>query len=233
ARRERLKAIVYVPHGNSRSKNRAMCGFGADIVEFGDDFEQARREAQRRAIAEGFHYVPSFHECLVTGAATYSYELLDGIRGIDVAYVPIGLGSGICGMCAAREALGLKFEIVGVVSAHAPAYAESFLRRLPVERCAETKLADGLACSVPEPEALDVIFRHVARVTAVTDADVAGAMRALFEDTHNIAEGGGAAALAAAIEEKRELRGKRVAAVLSGGNVDRDVFISVLSGSDI
>jgi threonine dehydratase len=146
ARREGMQAVVYIPHGNSLSKNRAMRGLGATLVEHGRDFEEARQEARRWAAAEGAHYVPSFHEWLVAGVATYSYELLRAVPGIDVVYVPIGMGSGICGMCAAREALGLKMEIVGVVSEQAPAYYESFTRREVVECAVSTKLADGMAC---------------------------------------------------------------------------------------
>jgi threonine dehydratase len=163
--------------------------------------------------------------------ATYSVELFSAVAGIDVAYVPIGLGSGICGMVAAREALGLKTDIVGVVSRHAPAYYESFVERRPVARPAETRIADGVACSVPDPDALGIIWRHVARVVMVTDDEIAMAMRVLFDDTHNVAEGAGAAALAAVIQERRQLSGKRIAAVLSGGNVDRDVYREVLGGS--
>jgi len=228
ARREGVEAIVYVPHGNSPSKNRAMRALGATLVEHGGDFQEARTEARRRAVEEGLHYVPSFHEQLVLGSATYSLELFSAVPAIDVAYVPIGLGSGICGMAAAREALGLKTEIVGVVSAHAPAYHDSFVERRPVERAAQTELADGLACSVPEPEALEVIWKHVARVVTVSDDEVAEAMRILFDDTHNVAEGAGAAALAAVSLERRKAGGKRVALVLSGGNVDREVFAGVL-----
>jgi threonine dehydratase len=228
ARREGVEAVVYVPHGNSPSKNRAMRALGATLVEHGGDFQEARTEARRRAAEEHLHYVPSFHEQLVLGSATYSLELFSAAPAIDVAYVPIGLGSGICGMVAAREALGLKTEIVGVVSAHAPAYHDSFVEWRPVERAAQTELADGLACSVPEPDALEVIWKHVARVAAVSDEEVAEAMRILFDDTHNVAEGAGAAALAAVLREGQESRGKRLAVVLSGGNVDRDVFARVL-----
>jgi threonine dehydratase len=228
ARREGIEAVVYVPHGNSRSKNRAMRGLGVTLIEHGDSFEDARKEAQRRAAAEGLHYVPSFHEHLVWGAATYSLELLSAVQGIDVAYVPIGLGSGICGMAAAREALQLKTEIVGVVSEQAPAYYQSFVERRSVEHAAETQIADGLACSVPELDALQVIWKHVTRVVMVSDEEVASSMRILFDDTHNVAEGAGAAAVAAAIKERRQLNGKRVAAVVSGGNVDRDVFARLL-----
>jgi len=232
ARREGMEAIVYVPLGNSESKNRAMRALGATLVEYGGDFEEARQEAMRRARQEDLHYVPSFHERLVAGVATYSLELFSAVAGVDVAYVPIGMGSGICGMAAAREALGLKTEIVGVVSRHAPAYYESFVEHRPVARPAETKIADGVACSAPDPEALEIIWRHVARVVMVTDVEIAMAMRIVFDDTHNVVEGAGAAALAALIQERRQLSGKRVAAVLSGGNVDRDVYREVLGGQD-
>ncbi len=230
AGREGMKAIVYVPHGNSVSKNRAMRGLGVTLLEFGYDFEEARQEALRCASAEGLHFVPSFHDLLVRGAATYAHELVEAVRDIDVVYVPIGLGSGICGMCAARDALGLTFEIVGVVSADALAYRESFVQRRPVESPAKTELADGLACRVPNREALEVIWERVARVVTVSDEEVAAAMRIVFDDTHNVSEGAGAAGVAAVMKEQHRLRGKRVATVLCGGNVDRDVFARVLQG---
>jgi threonine dehydratase len=230
ARREGMQAVVYVPHGNSPSKNRAMRALGARLVEHGEDFEESRREAARWAEAEGHHYVPSFHEWLTEGTATYSLELFRAVGDIDVAFVPIGMGSGICGMCAAREALGLKTEIVGVVSAHARTYADSFERRLPVEAPVSTKIADGMACRAAHPEALEVIWRHVSRIVTVTDDDVTRAIRAAYDDTHNLAEGGGAAAIAAMLNEKDQLRGKRVAVVMSGGNVDRETYAEVLRG---
>lgn len=229
ARHHGLKALVYVPQGNSASKNAAMRALGATVIEFGDDFQAAREEAQRRAESENLHMIPSFHPLLVAGVATYSHELLTGAPPLDVVYVPIGLGSGICGMVAAREALGRKTEIVGVVSAHAPAYYESFVQKTLVEEPVETHLADGLACRTPDPEALEVIWRHVSRVVAVSDREVGGAMRVLFEDTHNVAEGAGAAAIAAILREGGALRGKRVGAVLSGGNVDPGVYLRVLA----
>jgi threonine dehydratase len=230
ARREGMQAVVYVPYGNSPSKNRAMRALGACLVEHGQDFEEARREAARWAEAEGHHYVPSFHEWLVEGTATYSLELFRAVPDIDVAFVPIGMGSGICGMCAAREALGLKTEIVGVVSAHARAYAESFERKEAVESPVSTRIADGMACRAADPRALEVMWRHVSRVVAVTDHEVAAAIRAAYDDTHNLAEGGGAAGLAAILKEKDTLNGKRVAMVMSGGNVDREMYAEVLRG---
>lgn len=227
ARREGIPVVVFVPHGNSVSKNAAMRGLGATVVEHGRNFDEAREQAARRAAADGLHFVPSFHEWLVAGAATYSYELLRAVADIDVAYVPIGMGSGICGMCAAREALGLRTEIVGVVSEHAPVYLKSFEQGKAVEWPAETKLADGMACGVAKPEAVEIICKHVARIVTVTDDQVAAAMRALFDDTHNVAEGAGAAGVAAILKENPR-GGKRAATILSGGNVDRKLFAEVL-----
>jgi threonine dehydratase len=230
ARREGMEPVVYVPHGNSPGKNRAMQSLGARLVEHGRDFEEARLEARRWAEGEGHHYVPSFHEWLVEGTATYSWELFRAVEDIDVAFVPIGMGSGILGMCAAREALGLKTEIVGVVSAHARAYYESFVRREVVVSPARTRLADGMAVPAPDARALELICAHVSRVVMVSDDEVSEAMRAIFDDTHNVAEGAGAAGVAAILNERDGLHGKRVAAVLSGGNVDRAMFAEVLSG---
>jgi len=229
ARREGIAATVCVPHGNSTSKNRAMRSLGTALVEHGQDFEEARQEARRRAEAVGLHYVPSFHPWLMTGNATYSYELFQAVPEIHTAFVPIGLGSGICGMCAVREALGRKTEIVGVVSAHADAYYQSFVARRAISSPTRTRIADGMAVPVPDPEALEVIWRHVSRVVTVTDSEVEAAMRAIFDDTGNVAEGAGAAGLAAILKERDLVRGKRVATVLSGGNVDRDVLARVLS----
>jgi threonine dehydratase len=228
AQREGVASVVYVPRGNSPGKNRAMESLGARLVEHGDDFEEARLEARRWAEAEGHHYVPSYHEWLVEGTATYSWELFRAVKGIDVAFVPVGMGSGILGMCAARAALGVKTEIVGVVSAHAPALYESFRRREVVVLPARTRLADGMAVPAPDAGAAALICAHVSRVVMVNDEEVAAAMRAVFDDTHNVAEGAGAAAVAAILRERDGLRGKRVAAVLSGGNVDRAVFAEVL-----
>ena len=232
AARHGIPAVVVVPRGNSTEKNAAMRGLGVELIVHGDDFQAAREHAEALARQRNLHPVPAFHPLLVTGVATYSHELLTAVADIDVAYVPIGLGSGICGMIAVRDALGLKTRVVGVVSAHASAYARSFDAGVPVASPATTELADGMACRVPEPAALEIICRGVERIVEVTDDEVAAAMRLLFECTHTVAEGAGAAALAAAVQERDKLAGRRVAAVLSGGNVDREVFASVLtSGS--
>jgi threonine dehydratase len=230
AKREGMEAVIYVPRGNSTSKNRAMRSLGACLVEHGDDFEEARREAARWAAAEGHHYVPSYHEWLVEGTATYSLEFFRAVPDIDIAYVPIGMGSGICGMVATREALGLNTEIVGVVSAHALSYAESFARKQPVESPVSTRIADGMACRAAHPDALEILCRHVSRIVTVTDDEVSAAIRAAYDDTHNLAEGGGAAAIAAMLKEKPAIQDKRVAIVMSGGNVDREIYAEVLRG---
>lgn len=229
ARRYGIPATVVVPHGNSVEKNAAMRAFGVEVIEHGDDFQSAREHAEILARKRSLHFVPSLHPLLVAGVATYSLELLRAVKELDTVYVPIGLGSGICGMLAARDALGLKTEVVGVVSAHATAYADSFSARRPIEAPVTTLLADGMACRTPEPAALELIWRGVDRIVQVTDDEVAAAMRMLFESTHNTCEGAGAAAVAAAAQERSRIAGRKVAVILSGGNVDRSVFATVLS----
>jgi threonine dehydratase len=229
ARRYGIPATIVVPFGNSREKNAAMIALGVDLIEHGDDFQAAYEYAAELAQQRGVHMIPSFDPLLIRGVATYALELLRHVRDLDVVYVPIGLGSGICGMIAAREALGLSTRIVGVVSKHAPAYALSFEKKAPVEHPVTTQLADGVACRTPEPKALEIIWHGVDHIVAVSDDEVADAMRALFQDTHNVAEGAGAISFAAALQERETLHGKNVAIVLSGGNVDRQVFTRVLA----
>ena len=230
ARQHGLPVTIVVPQGNSREKNDAMRALGADLVEHGEDFQAAREHAQWLADSRGLHMVPSFHPYLVQGVASYSLELMHGVEDLEVLYVPIGLGSGICGAVAAREALGRRVEIVGVCSTDAPAYARSFEYKEAVERPVRTVLADGLACRVPEALALETIWAHVARIVEVTDEEVAEAMRVIFSTTHNAAEGAGAAAVAAAMQEKDRIAGRKAAAILCGGNVDRDVYARILAG---
>ena len=223
-----IPATIVVPHGNSLEKNAAMRALGVELIEHGDDFQASREYADTLAADRSLELVPSFHRLLVTGVATYSLELLQKVPDIDVVYVPIGLGSGICGMLAARDALELETEVVGVVSAHALAYAKSFASGYPVDSPVTTLLSDGMACRTPEPEALELILKGVDRIVAVSDDEVAAAMCMMFECTHNVCEGAGAAALAAAMQEKSRLAGRRVAVVASGGNVDQTVFADVL-----
>jgi threonine dehydratase len=230
ARKHEIPATIVVPHGNSREKNASMRALGAELIEHGEDFQEAREHAVQLAERRKLHMVPSFHPFLVQGVASWALELMHAVHDLNTLYVPIGLGSGICGAIAVREALGLSVEIVGVVSADAPAYARSFEYKEPVERPARTELADGLACRKPEPVALDIILAHVARIVEVTDGDVADAMRLVFSTTHTVAEGAGAAGVAAMLREKSKIAGRKVATVLCGANVDRPVFAKVLAG---
>jgi len=229
ARKLGLKAVIVVPHGNSVAKNRAVVAQGAELIEHGKDFQDALEFARGLAVERGLHLFESFNERLVMGTATYALELFEGAPALDVVYVPIGLGSSICGASAVRNALGLSTEIVGVVAAESPSYALSFRQGKVVESTANTVIADGLACRVPNTAAVETILENVARIVEVSEGEIAEAMRAYFEDTHNVAEGAGAAALAAAIQEKDKLHGKRVGIVLTGGNVDREVYQAVLA----
>jgi threonine dehydratase len=231
AARAGLRCTIYVPHGNSREKNAAMRALGAQLVEFGEDFQAAREEAARVAEREGLHYVPSFHPDLVRGVATYWAEFFAAVPDLDAVYVPIGQGSGINACAAARNAYAPRTRIVGVVSAHAPCYALSFAAGRVVEAPVATQIADGMACRVPDAESLDVIRREVERIVQVTDAEVAAAMRLLYTATHNVAEGAGAAPLAAAWQDRATLAGRRVGLPLTGGNVDADVFARVLQSA--
>jgi len=230
AKRAGLRSVIVVPHGNSREKNAAMRALGAELIECGSDFQEAYEHAARLAQAERLHFVPSFDAALVAGVASYALELFSAVANLDAVYVPIGMGSGICGVIAVREALGLRTEVVGVVASGAPAYALSYAAGRPVATASALTIADGIACRVPDPEALEIIGKGASRVATVTDDQIRAAMRHLFSDTHNAAEGAGAAALAALLKERDRMRGRRVALILSGGNVDREVFAETLNG---
>ena len=224
ASRYRVPVTIYVPHGNSIEKNRAMRAFGANLVEHGEDFQAAAEEASRHASRDGLEFVPSFHLDLVVGVATYALELLQAAPDLDLLYVPIGQGSGVCGCILARDLLGLSTEIVGVQSTEAPSYALSFTAGTVVRTNSSNTLADGMATRVPDADALSIIRKGASRIVQVTDDEVAAAIRAYWTDTHNLAEGAGAAALAAALQDKAKIRGKRVGLILSGGNIDFDLF---------
>jgi threonine dehydratase len=223
-RRYGIPVTILVPYGNSSEKNAAMRALGAELIEHGSDFQAAREEAMRLAEMRGLHAVPSFHRDLVRGVATYALELLTEHPDLDVLYVPIGQGSGICGCIAARDALALKTEIVGVQSAGAPAYALSFEARRVVTTTSADTFADGVATRAPDEEAVAVIARGASRVVLVTDDEIAEAVRAYWTATHNLAEGAGAAPLAAAMKERARLARRKVGLVLSGGNIDFDLF---------
>lgn len=228
-----LTATIVVPSGNSVEKNRAMAAFGAHLVEAGHDFQAAYEYAVARAAADNLHLVRSFDPALVRGVASCGLELFRAVDGLDTVYVPIGLGSGICAMIAAREALGETAEIVGVVAANAPTYALSVAAGRPVSTNSADTIADGLAVRVPDAAALAIIRAGAARIVTVSEAEIRRAMRILFTDTHNVAEGAGAAPLAAALQEHERLAGRRVAIVQSGGNIDRALFAEVLAEADL
>lgn len=225
-----LSAKIYVPHGNSVEKNAAMRAFGGALIEFGEDFDAAREEAFRVADAEGLTVVPPFHKELVRGVATYGLELFTAQPDLDVVYVPIGCGSGICGLISARDALGVKTEIVGVVSTEADCALQSLRAGRLIETDRARTFADGMAVRIPVKAAFDIYSQGAARIIAVTDDQVADAMRLFYRCTHNLAEGAGAAPLAGLMQERAQLDGKRAAVILCGGNVDADVFAQVLAG---
>lgn len=225
-----LRALVYVPKGNSVEKNAAMKSFGAELVEFGDDFDTAREEAFRVANLEGLTVVPPFHIELVRGVATYAYELFSQKPDLDTVYVPIGCGSGVCGTILARDALGLKTKIVGVVSENAQTAKLSVESGVLTETDSATTFADGMAVRVPVQEAFDIYSKGCERIVSVSDDEVADAIRIYYRTTHNLAEGAGAAPLAALMQEKANLNGKSAGVILCGGNIDTDWLVTVLSG---
>lgn len=226
-----LKAKILVPFGNSVEKNAAMRAFGAELIEFGSDFDEAKVEAMRLAEVEGLYPVPPFHRELARGVATYALEFFSEARDLNTVYVPIGCGSGICGVIAVRDALGLKTEVVGVVSTEAQCAKLSFEAGKLIETNSANTIADGMAVRVPVQEAFDIYSKGASRVVAVSDDEVAEAMRILYRDTHNLAEGAGAAALAALLSEKDKMRGRKVGIILSGGNVDLPLYSRILTGN--
>ncbi|MEK9706245.1 MAG: threonine dehydratase [Alphaproteobacteria bacterium] len=229
ARASGIAATVVVPEGNSAEKNAAMRAFGAKLIEHGHDFQAALEYAVGLADERGLEMVPSYAIDLANGAATYGMELLTVATEIDTLYVPIGLGSGITGCIAAREALGLKTEIIGVVAENAPTYALSFAKGEPVSTNSADTFADGLACRVPAADAVTVICKHAARIITVSEDDIRAAICLFYRATHNIAEGAGAAALAGLMKERAAQSGRTAGVVLSGGNIDRALYQTILS----
>jgi threonine dehydratase len=224
-----LRSVIVVPHGNSREKNAAMRAWGAELIEHGRDYDEARVHAHKLAGEQGLHYIGPFNRALVIGVGSYAMELFQTVRDLDEVYVPVGCGSGICGVIAWRDALGLRTRVVGVVSEDAPCYALSFQMGRPIETPSANTFADGVAVRVPVPEALDAILSGAERIVQVSDDEVKAAMRELYRCTHNVAEGAGAAALAGLLKDG-ERKGARFAVVLSGGNVDREMFLEALAG---
>ncbi|MBO0763303.1 MAG: threonine dehydratase [Hyphomicrobiaceae bacterium] len=230
SRRAGVPATILVPYGNSAEKNAAMAEFGAELIVYGRDFDEARVRAMELAEERRLHYLPSFHPLLVRGVATYALELFRAVATLDAVYVPIGMGSGICGLIAVRELLGLLTEVVGVVAATAPAVAVSVEAGRPIPTNSARTFADGMACREPHPDAVALISKGAQRIVRVGEDEIAEAIRVLWATTHNVAEGAGAAALAALMQERQRMRGKRVGLILSGGNIDTDMLRAVLDG---
>ena len=228
ARAHGVPCSIVVPRGNSVEKNAAMRALGVTLIEYGDDFQESREQAYLLADQTGAHMVPSFHADLLSGVSTYWWEFFKAVPQLDVVYVPIGQGSGVCAAIAAKLALGHQARIVGVVSAHATTYADSLAAGRVVAAPVSTQLADGMACRVADQAALDMMAPHLDHIVKVSDAEVAQAMRHLYTDTHNVAEGAGAASFAAAMQQRHTLQGQVVGTTLCGGNVDAAVLAKVL-----
>jgi threonine dehydratase len=230
AARHKIPVAIVVPEGNSREKNAAMEAFGAELITAGKDFDESRVTAAQIQNERGYHYVPSFHRDLVKGVATYAHELFSAFADLDVVYVPIGMGSGICGVITVRDLLGLKTDVVGVVAENAPAYALSFKTGHLTPTNSARTFADGMACRDPQGEAFEIIKQGVARIVTVSEDEIADAIRIYYATTHNMAEGAGAAPLAALIKVRARYAGKRAGLILSGGNIDMPLFAQVLRG---
>jgi threonine dehydratase len=225
-----IPATLYVPHGNSPDQNESMRAFGATVIEAGRDFDEAKHAAMQAASERKLHFIPSFHRDLVAGVASYALELFRAVSGLDAVYVAVGMGSGICGLIAVRDLLGLKTEVIGVSAVKAPATSRSFASRKPVTTPSAATFADGIATREPDAEAVETICRGAARFVEVSEDEIAEAMRIYYDDTHQIAEGAGAAPLAALLQERGRMSGRNVAVILTGGNIERARFLKVLAG---
>jgi threonine dehydratase len=230
AARAGIPATLYVPYGNSPDQNASMGSFGARVVEFGKDFDEAKHEAQRVAAAENLHFVPSFHWDLVAGVASYALELFRAVEKLDAVYVAVGMGSGVCALITVRDLLRLKTEIIGVSAVNAPATALSFEAGRPVTTPTARTFADGIATREPVADVVETIRRGAARFVKVSEDEIAEAVRALYDDTHQVAEGAGAAPLAALVQERGRMAHKNVGVILSGGNIERARLSEVLAG---
>lgn len=228
ATRNGMVCRVVVPRGNSEEKNAAMRAFGAEVIEAGDDFDESRKVAQKIHEEDGFSPVPPFHEALVKGVATYALELFTQLKDLDVVYVPIGMGSGICGLITVRDLLGLKTKIIGVTADQAPAFTLSFKAGHPVQTQSANTIADGMACRDPQHQPLEIILKGAEDVVTVSETAIVDAMAAYYTDTHNLAEGAGAAPLAALIANQHKHQGERVGLILTGGNIDLSLFLKLM-----
>jgi threonine dehydratase len=228
-RRHGVRTVIVVPHGNSRDKNAAMRAWGAELIEHGRDFDEAKDHAAELARRDGLEFIGPFHPELVAGVGSYAFELFSAVANLDAVYVPIGCGSGICGLIAWRDVLGLKTKIIGVVSANADCYARSIEAGKPVETASADTFADGMAVRVPVPAALEIIRAGAESIVRVSDDEVKAAVRHFYSDTHNLVEGAGAAPFAALLKDTAK-KGRRFAVIASGGNIDREAYLSALSG---
>ena len=226
-----IAVTIVVPYRNSTEKNAAMRAFGAELIEHGRDFDDAKEEAIRIANERELEYAPSFHRDFVLGVATYAHELFRAVDDLDTVYVPIGLGSGICGVIGMRYVLGLRTKVVGVVTEAANTYLRSFATGYVVATNSALTFADGMAVRVPDATALEVIRKGAERIVEVTKDEIAEAIRSIYSATHNCAEGAGAAALAALMKERADLQGRRAAVILTGQNIDRAWMQTVLAGA--
>jgi len=233
AQRLGVPLTLVIPQGNSREKNAAMRAMGAELIEIGRDFDMAREAAGRLAGERGLEMVLSFHPLLVRGVATYALEFFRTAPELDTVYVPIGMGSGIVGVIRTRDLLGLKTRVVGVVSTEAPAFALSYDAGHVLTTPTADTFADGLACRVPPADGLDIVRAGAERIVLVGEEEIAEAIRIYFSDTHNMAEGAGAAGLAALMQERQRSRGKRVGVILSGGNIDRPLYAGIIAGASV
>lgn len=226
-----VPVTILVPEGNSLEKNRAMEAFGAELIISGKDFDEACAAAAKLGESRGLSMIPSFHKSLVLGVATYAHEFFNHVENLDTVYVPIGQGSGVCAMITVRDLLGLKTKIVGVVSKNADAYAQSFENNRIITTDSANTFADGMACKTPQEGAMEIIWKGCERIVRVSEQEIRDAIIALYQDTHNVAEGAGAASLAALMQERDNMAGKRVGIILSGGNIDLELFQKVLSNT--
>jgi threonine dehydratase len=231
ARLKGWRVVIVVPKGNNPEKNTAMKSLGAELIEYGAEFQEALEHSRELAVQQHLHAVPSYHPWLVRGVATYALEMFNHVQNLDAVFVPIGLGSGFCGLAAVREALQLKTKLIGVVSSHAPAYALSWAQRRLISQSSTTRVAEGVACKTPNADALEHIIQHAHDIVTVDDVEVIAAMQDLLRSTHQLIEGSAALSYAALKKERAKWLGKRVACIMTGGNVSMEILAQVINSS--
>jgi threonine dehydratase len=220
-----IPVSIVVPENNNQDQNRAIKSLGAELIIFGEDFEAARLHSLDLQQEYGYEPIPPFCRDLVVGVASYALEFLSTIKDMHTVYVPIGMGSGICGLIKTRDLLGLKTEIVGVVAEGAPTFSQSFEAGKIIPTKSVNTIADGVATRAPLEEAFDIILAGASRIVTVSDELIKAAMLQYYQSTHNLAEGAGAAPLAALNKERAKMKGKKVGLILTGGMIDLNRFI--------